>query len=156
MVRIRVENTHIDQKKTSLLVIGIFENERVFPQSNVLDPSISFTIKEIFDTKEFTGVLGSSVILRTMGKGLMKKIMLVGLGKREKFTNETARITAGKAALKAKEAVLTEFCILPFLSIWMTACLKLSVKAYAFHFILLRDIRQTTMKDNLRLMKSQF
>jgi leucyl aminopeptidase len=151
MVRIRVENTNIDQKKTSLLVIGIFENERVFPQSNVLDPSISFTIKEIFDTKEFTGVLGSSVILRTMGKGLMKKIMLVGLGKREKFTNETARITAGKAALKAKEAVLTEF-----LSIWMTACLKLSVKAYAFHFILLRDIRQTTMKDNLRLMKSQF
>lgn len=114
MVRIRVENTNIDQKKTSLLVIGIFENERVFPQSNVLDPSISFTIKEIFDTKEFTGVLGSSVILHTMGKGFMKKIMLVGLGKREKFTNETARITAGKAALKAKEAVLTEFCILPF------------------------------------------
>src|SRR5919205_2547674 len=49
-----------------------------------------------------------------MGKGPMKKIMIVGLGDREKFTNETARIIAGKAALKAKERGSAEFSILAF------------------------------------------
>ena len=103
MVQIKVEKTKIDQKRTSLLVVGIFENERDFSQSNELDPSLAFTIKEIFDNKEFNGGLGSSVVLHTMGKGPMKKIMLVGLGKREKFTDEVARVIAGKATLKAKE-----------------------------------------------------
>ena len=103
MVQIKVEKTKIDQKRTSLLVVGIFENERDFSQSNELDPSLAFTIKEIFDNKEFNGGLGSSVVLHTMGKGPMKKIMLVGLGKREKFTDEVARVIAGKGALKAKE-----------------------------------------------------
>jgi leucyl aminopeptidase len=114
MVQIRVEKAKINQKKTSLLVVGIFENERGFPQLDELDPLIAFTIKEIFDNKEFNGSFGSTITLYTMGKGPMKKIMLIGLGNREKFTNETARIIGGKAALNAKERASAEFSILPF------------------------------------------
>src|SRR6188472_948016 len=114
MVQIRVEKAKINQKRTSLLVVGIFENEQGFSELNELDPFIAFTIKEIFDNKEFNGSFGSTITLYTMGKGPMKKIMLIGLGNREKFTNETVRIIAGKAALKAKERASVEFSILPF------------------------------------------
>src|SRR2546427_12665706 len=44
----------------------------------------------------------------------MKKIMLLGLGKKDKFTDESARISAGKAAQKAKELATKEFSILQF------------------------------------------
>src|SRR5919197_1599491 len=115
MVQIKVERSRIDQKKKiSILVIGIFENEHDFTQLNEVDPSLATTVEEIINNKEFKGVLGSNIILYTMGNGPIKKVMLIGLGKREKFTNETARIIAGKAALKAKEMGLADLSVIPF------------------------------------------
>jgi leucyl aminopeptidase len=152
MVQIKVEKTKIDQKRTSLLVVGIFENERDFSQSNELDPSLAFTIKEIFDNKEFNGGLGSSVVLHTMGKGPMKKIMLIGLGKREKFTDEIARVIAGKAALKAKETVLTEFSILPFSKLndglIQAICEGICLSLYSFTRYKTNDNEKQSLKIN--------
>jgi leucyl aminopeptidase len=114
MVQIKVAKGKVEQKETSLLIIGVFEDEPDSTQLKELEPTIASTFKEISENKEFTGIFGSSITVYTMGQGSMKKITLVGLGKREKFTNEIARIVAGKAALKAKELGVTEFSIIPF------------------------------------------
>ena len=114
MVQIKVEKAKIDQKQTSLLVIGVFEGENDFSQSKELDPAVFASIKETLENKEFRGTFGSSVLVYTLGKGPMKKIMLLGLGKREKFVDESARICAGKAAHKAKELGVKEFSMLQF------------------------------------------
>src|SRR5918912_2694500 len=113
MAHIHVEKAKIGQKQTQLLVIGIFENEQDFIHSKELDPVIYSTIKEIFHNKEFRGTFGSIVVIPTMNKGPMKKIMFIGLGEKEKFTNESARIISGKTALKAKELGIKEISILP-------------------------------------------
>jgi leucyl aminopeptidase len=114
MVQVKVEKAKIDQKQTSLLVIGVFEGEHDFSQSKELDPAVFASIRESLENKEFRGTFGSSVLVFTLGKGPMKKIMLLGLGKRDKFVDETARICAGKAAQKAKELGVKEFSILQF------------------------------------------
>ncbi len=114
MVQVKVEKAKIDQKQTSLLVIGVFENEHDFSQSKELDPLVFASIKETLENKEFRGTFGSSILVYTLGRGPMKKIMLLGLGKREKFTDESARICAGKAAQKAKELDAKEFSMLQF------------------------------------------
>lgn len=114
MVQIKVEKAKIDQKQTPLLVIGVFENEQDFQQSKELDPSVLAYIKETLDNKEFRGIFGSNILVYTLGKGPMKKIILLGLGKREKFSDELARVCAGKAALKARELGAKEFSILQF------------------------------------------
>jgi hypothetical protein len=80
MVQIKVEKAKIDQKQTSLLVIGVFEGEHDFSQSKELDPAVFASIKETLENKEFRGTFGSSVLVYTLGKGQMKKIMLLGLG----------------------------------------------------------------------------
>src|SRR5918912_3557405 len=116
MVEITVKSK-IDQdenKKTSILIIGIFENEYDSLHLNGIDASLSNTINEIINNKEFKAVLGSNIILYMPGNGQIKKVMLIGLGKREKFTKETARIVAGKAALKAKEMGLADISVIPF------------------------------------------
>ena len=97
MVQVKVEKAKIDQKQTPLLVIGVFEGEQDFPHSKELDSAVYSSIIETLENKEFRGKFGSSIIVYTLGKGPMKKIMLLGLGKREKFTDEGARICAGKA-----------------------------------------------------------
>jgi leucyl aminopeptidase len=114
MVQVKVEKARIDQKQTSLLAIGVFEGEQDFSQSKELDPVVFASIKESLDNKEFRGTFGSSMMVYTLGKGPMKKVMLLGLGKREKFSDEGARISAGKAAQKAKELGVKEFSILQF------------------------------------------
>jgi leucyl aminopeptidase len=114
MVQVKVEKAKIDQKQTPLLVIGVFEGEQDFTQSKELDPSVFASIKETLENKEFRGAFGSSILVYTHGRGPMKKIMLLGLGKREKFTDESARICAGKAAQKAKELGVKEFSLLQF------------------------------------------
>jgi leucyl aminopeptidase len=117
MVGVIVQEAKIDQMQTALLVIGIFENERDFSKSKGLNSTITAAIIELIENKEFKRSFGSNMIFHMMGKGLIKKIMLIGLGTREKFTDEEARIIAGKAALKAKELGVEEFCILPFMDV---------------------------------------
>ncbi|MDQ3909836.1 MAG: aminopeptidase, partial [Thermoproteota archaeon] len=86
MVQVKVEKAKIDQKQTSLLVIGVFEDDLDFPHSKELDSAVSSSIRETLGSKEFRGTFGSSIVIYTLDKGPMKKIMLLGLGKREKFT----------------------------------------------------------------------
>jgi leucyl aminopeptidase len=114
VVQVKVEKARIDQKQTSLLVIGVFEGDQDFPHSKDLDSSVSSSIRETLENKEFRGIFGSSIVVYTLGKGPMKKIMLLGLGKREKFTDESARICAGKATRKAQELGIKEFSMLQF------------------------------------------
>src|SRR5919112_4812923 len=114
MVLIKVEKVKIDQKQTPLLVIGVFEGEQDFPNSKEIESSVSSSIKETLENKEFRGTFGSSMVVYTLGKGPMKKIMLLGLGKQEKFTDESARLCAGKATQKARDLGIKEFSILSF------------------------------------------
>jgi leucyl aminopeptidase len=118
MVEIRVQHPRTDQqyKTTSILIIGIFENEDNFLQLNEIDTSLATTINEIIKNKEFKGLFGSNIILYRPGNGRIKKVMLVGLGKREKFTKDIARVIAGKAALKAREMGFSNISIIPFLN----------------------------------------
>jgi leucyl aminopeptidase len=114
MVQIKVEQATIDQNQTPLLVVGLYENENDHLNSQGLDPILYHTIKEIISNKEFKAVVGARLIIPTMGKGPMKKIMLMGLGKKEKFNNEIARIVSAKAAVKVREMEISEFSILPY------------------------------------------
>jgi leucyl aminopeptidase len=117
MVQIKVEQATIDQNQTPLLVVGLYENENDHLDSQELDPILYHTIKEIISNKEFKAVVGARLIIPTMGKGPMKKIMLMGLGKKEKFNNEIARIVSAKAAVKVREMEISEFSILPYSSL---------------------------------------
>lgn len=113
-MQIRVEKSKIDQRQTAMLGIGVYEGEHDFAQSKELDPTLVSHIKQSLEAKEFQGKAGTSMLFPTLGKGPMSKILLIGLGKREKFSDEVARVSAAKVAAKAKELGLREFSILQF------------------------------------------
>ena len=156
MVHVKVEKAKIDQKQTSLLVVGVFEGENDFSQSKELDPSVFASIKESLESKEFRGTFGSSLLVYTLGRGPMKKIMLVGLGKREKFSDEAARMCAGKAAQKAKELGVKEFSMLQFSNLdeglveAMTEGASLAL--YSFNKYKAPDASSTTKIDEITIL----
>ena len=112
MVQIKVEKARIDQKQTPLLVIGVYENQNDFSYLSGINSALYSTIKEMILNKEFNANLGTTLVLSTMDKAPMKKITLIGLGKKERFSNETARIVSAKAAIKVKEMGISEFSLI--------------------------------------------
>lgn len=112
MVQIKVEKARIDQKQTPLLVIGVYENQNDFSYLSGINSALYSTIKEMILNKEFNANLGMSLVLSTMDKAPTKKITLIGLGKKERFSNETARIVSAKAAIKVKEMGISEFSLI--------------------------------------------
>ena len=84
MVQIKLEKIKPSTKQTQLLVLGLFEGE---PELlfKTLGNDISSVIKEVVENGEFTGTFGSNYLLPTFGKTGPKRIMLTGLGKKEKY-----------------------------------------------------------------------
>jgi leucyl aminopeptidase len=117
MVSVIVEEGNTDEMLTSLLVIGIFENERDFSTLTDSNSKMLSLIMELIENHEFQATFGSNMILRTVDKKVPRKILLIGLGKKEKFTYESARMIAGKAALRAREIRVEDLCILPFMDV---------------------------------------
>ena len=113
MIRIEVTDL-LDKIQTAALVIGVFENGANILESKFIDETVKAAIIDVVRNNEFKGNFGSHMMFRLMGKGPIRKIMLIGLGEREKFTNEKARVIAGKAALEARESNIEELAVLPF------------------------------------------
>ena len=113
MIRFKLEKVKTDMKQTQLLALGIFEREPEL-RFKGLESNVSSVINEIVENNEFTGSFGSIYLLPTFRKISAKRIMLIGLGKKEKYSNESARIIAGKISLKVQELGLKEFSLLPF------------------------------------------
>jgi leucyl aminopeptidase len=156
MVQIKVEKARIDQKQTPLLVIGVYENQNDFSYLSGINSALYSTIKEMILNKEFNANLGTSIVLSTMDKAPMKKITLIGLGKKEKFSNEIARIVSAKAALKVKEMGISEFSIL-FLSnidegLIEAICEGVGLSLYSFNRYKTNDSKNELMVNQATIL----
>lgn len=114
MIRIEVRESLSDKIQTAELVIGVFENGADILESKFIDETVKAAIIDVIENNEFKGNFGSRMMFRLMGNGTIRKIMLIGLGEREKFTDEKARLIAGKAVLDARESNVEELAVLPF------------------------------------------
>lgn len=114
MVEIVIEKPEFDRSPSPLTVIGIFEDNEYEKYIRYLGSRAENTVKEIISGKGFVAKLGTSLLLPLLGNAEVKKILLMGLGKKEKFTRETSRLVAGKSALKSREINESNFSIFPF------------------------------------------
>src|SRR5918993_5543526 len=113
MVEIVIEKPKIGENPPHLLVIGISENKEYEKYSRHIGSEIEDNLKEILTGKMFTGKIGTSLLLPLVSNPKIGKVLLVGLGRPDKFTKETARIAAGKAGLKSRDINEPNFSIFP-------------------------------------------
>lgn len=97
--------------KTEALVVGFYENldnADIDRYDNISDGLLTELIRD----KDFTGKFGKILMLRLKGK--IKRLILVGLGKREEFNLDKSREISGKAAIYVRDHGINEFSILLF------------------------------------------
>jgi leucyl aminopeptidase len=100
---------NFEELNTEALVIGLYEELELESLSSI-DAISDGKIADVISTKEFTGKFGKVLTLR-INKSI-KKIILIGLGKRDEFNLNKAREISAKAAIYVRENNIKEFSFL--------------------------------------------
>ncbi|NJK77785.1 MAG: leucyl aminopeptidase [Nanoarchaeota archaeon] len=108
-MKIQVENPRNFKKKTSMLCGFVLENSDKVLELQNMDSKIVSSIKQ--SIRDMRGEFGKISVIPIIGTST-QRILLAGLGKKEKITNDTIRFVSGKIAQKAKELRLQEFTII--------------------------------------------
>lgn len=77
--------------KCDVLVFGKFENERIGGLIKGADKALENVLERTFEQEKFKGEMGKSVMINTLGKIQADRILIVGLGKRSKFSLDVLR-----------------------------------------------------------------
>jgi len=109
-VNIRQENTRPQSKKTAALCAFVFENNKEPLGLSKLDTKLDFAIKqsiiEIGDKAESISIIHTHNIIPA------QKIILAGIGKKNKYSTDTLRNVSGKIAKKIQELKISDFTII--------------------------------------------
>ncbi len=97
------------QKNTEMLCIFVFEEDKKIQGVEKSSSKINELIEQ--SIKEIGGKLGKLSVNKTLGEVKPQRVLLAGLGKKEKFNLDTIRFVSGKIAQKAKELGLSEFSV---------------------------------------------
>ena len=110
MLNISVESTNPTKKKTSVLCGFVLEKTNQVIGLGKTDSKIDQAIRESIN--EMEGKFGKISIINTLGKIPAKRILLAGLGQKEKINNDSFRFVAGKIAKEVRERNLSDFTII--------------------------------------------
>ncbi len=116
-MRIRLESS-LPKRRTELLCGFVLEgNDKVLglpkydskTDASTSSSSSSSSISQ--SIKDNGGKFGNLTVIPISGKNPARRILLAGIGKKEKMTNDTIRCVSGKIALKARELKLNELTV---------------------------------------------
>jgi len=110
IMKIKSENVEPSKKKTDMLCAFVLENSNHVFGLNKLESKINTAVKQAI--KETEGKMGKISVINTLGTMPAQRILLAGLGKKSKISNDTIRFVVGKITLKARDLGLSEFSII--------------------------------------------
>lgn len=109
-MKVKCENVKPLQKNTEMLCAFAFEDEDRILGIDKANSKIYDSLRQ--SIKETNSKLGKISVNKTMGEVKPQRILLAGLGKKEKFNADTIRFVSGKIALKVRELGLSEFSVI--------------------------------------------
>jgi len=113
MVIIEPEN-NFSSLKTQLLVNYVFTNDVSFLSISKVTPDFDPIIREITQSGEFVAKDGTMCIIHNKAGSDIKRVLLLGMGKRKNLDTDKIRNLTGRVVNKAKELAISEFVMVPF------------------------------------------
>ena len=109
-MRIRVEAISPAKKRTSVLCVFCFEDTNVTIGLGKLNKKIDQTISQTI--KEINGKKGKISIIHSHKEIPSERVLIAGLGKKEKLTSDIIRDVTGIITKKIHELKIKEFSII--------------------------------------------
>jgi leucyl aminopeptidase len=108
-MKITVKTANVEKESAEAMAVGILEGAELNPIAKVLDQAADGIISELISYGDFKGELNQTSLLYPRGSIPSKRLILVGLGKEEKFDLDKLRQASAKAAKSAQELGLKGF-----------------------------------------------
>jgi leucyl aminopeptidase len=110
-----VKRSKPDVAEAELLVVPVWEKTPLAARSPVaqLNTQLGGLLSEYLDSGDFSGALNRTLLLRTRGGIKAPRLLLVGLGKAEKFTAEHLRQASASAATTGRQLGVRSMAFLP-------------------------------------------
>jgi leucyl aminopeptidase len=99
-IDVKAVKADIVKLKADVVAVGVFSDVKKSAFINALDAKLDGAITRLKKIGDFKGAAGSSVFLYTHGKIAAERLLLIGLGEKQKATADTVRQAASKAAFE--------------------------------------------------------
>jgi leucyl aminopeptidase len=100
-IDVKAAKADIAKLKVDVAAVGIFSDVKKSSLLDAIDAKLDGAITRLKKIGDFKGTAGSSVFLYTHGKIAAERLLLIGLGEKQKATADTFRQAAAKAAYEA-------------------------------------------------------
>lgn len=97
-----VKKSNLLDEKSDLLVVGRFADDRVGSAYSTVNERLDCLLDAAAKEDGFKAKLGSALIARTVGLIAARRVMVVGLGDRKSFSEESVRVAAAVSLNAAK------------------------------------------------------
>ncbi len=109
-MKVSVKKGKLVEVEDQAICFGVFQDQRQLRgEFKDLDSILSGAISDLLETNDFNGKLNQVILIYTKGKIKSKRVILVGLGKKEKFDLDKIRQAAGTVCKKARELKIKSF-----------------------------------------------
>jgi len=113
-MKVTVKRDKFDQAKVDVLVVPLYQDSPLEAASSAaqLDDCLDGLLRDYLDSRDFSGSLNSTTLLRTRGLISAPRVLLVGLGKPETCTVDHWRQASASAATAAQKLGVASMAML--------------------------------------------
>jgi leucyl aminopeptidase len=107
-MKVELKSGRMEELKAEALALGIFEGQGLSKEAKILDKKLEGAISQLLKSGDFTAKLNQTAVLYPKSF-VTKRVILVGLGKKDKFELDKIRQAAGTVYKKAKELKIKNY-----------------------------------------------
>ena len=112
IMQVKVQVGKAETAAAEVLVLAHCEGEGLGKQdAALLDRALGGSLRKLVQSKEFEGKANEVLLYHTQGSVPAKRLVLVGLGKKNEVTLETIRQAMGSAAKRVRQAKVGSFSV---------------------------------------------
>ncbi len=110
-MKILIKNQKLENTNCDVLIINLFEGVKTLGGgTGAVDLALDGLIKKVIKEEDFKGKTGLTLTIRTNGSIPAKKVIIVGLGEKEKFDLDVLRKASAAAIRAAKREKAKTVC----------------------------------------------
>lgn len=111
-MEIKLKVGNIQNEPAGCIVLSVFEDQPYLSAAaTAVDQSLGQLITQVLTDRDFKAKPKESAVLYGNGMSAVKRVVLVGMGKQEKYNLESIRVAAGTAAKRVRELGVKKFSV---------------------------------------------